>query len=363
MSVDKYLASIYYNPKHPGSYSGPTKLLHVVRQEGKHKISLGHIKKWLSAQDAYTLHRSVQHRTKRNKVVVDGIDDQWDVDLMSMESISKHNDGYSFVLLAIDIFSRYVWVQPLKTKQGKEVVAALKVIFKEGRIPDKIRSDKGTEFTNKTVQAYLKEQNVIHFVTHNEVKANYAERAIKTIKGRIFKYFSEKQTYKYIDTLQDFVHSYNHTRHRSIHMAPVDVNASNEAKLWRQQYVDPYKKKKKKKKIKYKFKEGEKVRVSFLREPFSREYHQKWSGEIFTVRKRFIRKGLPIYRLKDYSGDDIEGTFYETQLQKVIFDKDKLFKIEKVLKTKGRGRNKKYFVRWLHWPKKYDSWVSNVTDL
>ena len=76
-----------------------------------------------------------------------------------------------------------------------------------------------------------------------------------------------------------------------------------------------------------------------------------------------MRKGLPIYRLKDYAGDAVEGTFYEPELQKIIFDKNKPFKVEKVLKTKGKGKNKKYFVRWLHWPRKYDSWVDNISDI
>ena len=82
-------------------------------------------------------------------------------------------------------------------------------------------------------------------------------------------------------------------------MAPVDVSPSNEASLWQHQYVEPYikanQKKKKKKKAKFRFKEGDTVRVSFLREPFSREYHQKWSGEVFTITGRFMRKGIPIY--------------------------------------------------------------------
>ena len=124
MSVEDYLANIYYNPKHPGSFSGPHKLQKVIQQEGKHQIGLSAIKKWLSAQETYTLHRSARHKVVRNKVVVDGLDDQWDLDLMDMTNIAEHNDGYRYVLLAIDIFSRYVWVEPLKSKQGKEILRA-----------------------------------------------------------------------------------------------------------------------------------------------------------------------------------------------------------------------------------------------
>ena len=363
MSPEEYLASIYYDPKHPGSFSGPHKLFNAVKREGKYVLGLSKIKKWLASQDTYTLHRSMRKKIKINKVIVEGIDNQWDMDLMDMSSLAKDNDGVVFVLLAIDIFSRFVNVQPLKSKQGKDVVTALKIIFEEGRIPDKIRTDKGSEFVNRWFKAYLKEKNVIHFVTHNEVKANYAERAIKTIKGKIFKFFTQKQTYRYVDNLQDFVYGYNHTVHSSIKMAPVNVTSKVEAALWKQQYLDPYAKTKKKQKKKFKYKMGDTVRVSFLRGVFDREYHQKWSGEVFTIIQRYLRKGIPVYRLTDYAGDVVEGTFYQPELQRVVFDKDQTFKVEKVLKTKGKGKNKQYLVRWLHWPAKYDSWVSSLTNL
>ena len=364
---EKYLASIYYNPKHPGSFCGPTKLFNVVKREGKHNLGMSQIKKWLAAQDTYTLHRSARKKIKRNKVIVDGIDDQWDMDLMDMTQLAKENDGVQYVLLAVDIFSRFVKVQPLKTKQGKEVVEALKIMFKDGRIPAKCRTDKGSEFVNRWVKSYLNEMKVNHFVTHNEVKASYAERAIKTIKGKIFKYFTQKETYRYIDKLQDFVYGYNHTVHRTIKMTPAEVTPEIQVALWKQQYYTPppppSKKKKKKRKRPFKYKIDDTVRVSFLRGTFDREYHQKWSGEVFFVTQRFLRKGIPVYRVKDYAGDAVQGTFYESELQKIVFDKDQSFKIEKVLKTKGKGKNKQYFVRWQNWPPKYDSWVSSVTDI
>ena len=94
-----------------------------------------------------------------------------------------------------------------------------------------------------------------------------------------------------------------------------------------------------------------------MRNHFSREYDQRWSGEIFTIAKRFRRNGVPIYRLKDYDGDNITGSFYQQELQKVDLDNDNLFKIETILKTRGNNKNKQYFVKWLHWPKKFNSWV------
>jgi hypothetical protein len=279
---------------------------------------------------------------------------QWDADLMDMSSLAKYNGGVTFVLVAIDIFSRFLLVAPLKSKRGKDVAEAFAAIFAKGKRPYKIRTDKGSEFTNHVVQQYLKDQGVGHFVTQNEVKANYAERVIKTIKGRIYKYFTKKQTYEYVSHLQDFVDSYNHTYHRSIRMKPADVNHSNESQLWQQQYGleskgYPIRK--------FKFDFGAHVRISYLRTTFMREYNEKWTGEIFTVKNRYMRQGIPVYKLKDYSGEDIEGTFYEEELQLVLMPE--VFRVEKILRRRKVKGKKQHLIRWAGWPAKYDSWVND----
>jgi ribosomal protein L19 len=148
--------------------------------------------------------------------------------------------------------------------------------------------------------------------------------------------------------------------------------------LWQQQYVEPYvkeinntkvndvkkqKTKKKDKKKTFRFKIGDKVRISHLRSLFQREYDQKWTGEVFTVTKRWSREGIYVYELDDYGGDPVEGTFYEQELQTVTFDADQPFKIEKVLKTRGRGTNKEHYVKWLSWPNKYNSWINDYVPL
>ena len=349
--MDEYLASIYFDPKHPASFAGPTKLYRAVKAEKK-KITLKQIREWLKGQESYTLHRQVRHKFPRNRVAVYGIDEKWDVKLMDVTSLSKYNGGVRFILVAIDIFSRYTWLEPLKSKQGTEVLSAFKKIFNKGRVPQKIRTDRGKEFTNHAVDTYLKEKNIIHFVTNNEVKANYAERVLKTIKSKFFRYFTKMQSYKYIDHIQDFVDSYNNTYHRSIKMKPADVKKENEAALWEQQYgMCP----RPNMQVKFKFSVGDKVRMSYLRRTFMREYEEKWTDELFLVVKRFIRDGLPIYKLKDYQDENVEGTFYQYELQQV--KEPEIYRIEKVLKTRKVKGKKQYFIRWAGWPSKYDIWI------
>ena len=177
----EYLASIYYNVKHPGSYAGPDKLYQAVKKEGKFKIGKYRIRKWLQDQETYSLTRAARRKFKRNRVIVEGMDSMWDMDLADMTQLAKQNDGVKYILVVIDIFSRYTWCEPLKSKEGDEVVRALKRIIEQGRQSKLIRTDKGREFRNKKLTAYLKDIGIHHIVTQNEPKANYAERVIQTL--------------------------------------------------------------------------------------------------------------------------------------------------------------------------------------
>ena len=372
ISMDEYLASIFYDPKKPGSFSGPRALYKAVKTEGKRVISMGKIMKWLKSQEVYTAHRRMVRKFKRNKVQVDHIDEQWDMDLIDMIDYAKENNGIKYVMVAIDIFSRYAWAQPLENKQASTVRAALEKMMAGDRRPkQRVRTDPGGEFCNKLVDNWFRKQHILHSVTHNEVKANYAERFIRTLKSKIVKYMHKNNTVSYVNHLQDFITSYNATYHSSIKMRPDRVNAKNEDMLWEQQYVLPLylashkaeKKKKTKKHPTFKFKVGDTVKVSYLRTLFHREYHQKWTGEVFTITKRWMREGIPVYELNDYGGDPLAGTFYQPELQLVNFDDHQSFKVENVLKSRGRGKNKEHYVKWLNWPAKYNSWVKDLHSL
>ena len=360
--MDEYLKRIYYDVKHPGSYSSAPKLLKAARADGRKDVKLKDILLWLRGQDAHTLHKPVRYNYPRNRVIVDGIDHQWDVDLMDMINLSKYNDGYGYVLIAIDVFSRYAWTVLLKTKRSKDVKEGIEELFSQGRKPDLFRTDPGGEFVNKTLEKYLKDQDVVHVVTTSDKKANYVERLIRTLKAKMFRYFTQKQTYKYVDVMHDLVDSYNNTFHRTIKTAPALVNSDNEEMLWKRQYVIPHLRKPPTKK--FKLGVGDTVRISHTRHPFTRDYKERWTGEVFKIASRRMRDGLPIYVLKDWNGDAIKGTFYQEELEKVTVDENTAYKIEKVLKKrKVRGREQ-LLVRWLHWPKKFDSWIpaSEIQD-
>ena len=372
---EKYLERIYKNPRHPGSFSGPLKLYQAVKNEGKFIIGLGRISKWLKGNSTYTFNRIAHRKFKRNSVVVEGVDSLWDADLIDFNQYKKKNDNNCYILLMIDIFSRYTYLRPLLTKNSADVIRAMRSIFDKGRKPKVLRTDKGGEFTNVAITAFYKNVDIHHYVTFNETQANYAERCIKTIKTKLYRYMKENNVNRYIDIIDDVVEGYNNSIHRSIGTKPLNVNKGNEDEIRLQQYLlkhrntipkgeikksvnkipEKQKKKKKKKNKKkiYSFKIGDTVRISMIKEKFDREYDQKWTTETFTVSHRFLRESIPIYNINDWSGERVEGSFYTKEMQSVIVGEDEEYIVEKVVKVTGKDS----FVKWRGWPKKFNSWI------
>ena len=231
--AEQYLYDLYYSPESPASFGGVEAVYRVVKNDGKFQISRNKIREWLKQQDTYTLHKPVRHRFKRNKVIVGAVDEEWEADLVIMDSLSKKNNGYKYILTVIDVLSKYAWAEPIKTKSGENLVKAFEKICKKGRQPEKLHTDKGTEFTNRLFQRFLKDKNILFFTTHNDTKASIVERFNRTLKGKMWKYFTAKNTLKYIDVLQKLMYSYNHSRHRSIGMKPADVNPKTKASYGR----------------------------------------------------------------------------------------------------------------------------------
>ena len=130
-------------------------------------------KRWLSEQDAYTLHKPVRRRFKRRRVVVGGQNQQWQADLVDVANLKKYNDGTKFLLTVIDVFSKRAWCVPLKNKVG----ATLERLLTENTTPTALQTDKGTEFLNRPFQKLVETHGIHHFVTHNEeTKASIVER-------------------------------------------------------------------------------------------------------------------------------------------------------------------------------------------
>ena len=218
----------------------------------------------------------------------------------------------------------------------------------------------GQDFRAKVVQDIMKKNDIKYFPTENETKASTSERAILTIKMRLSRYFTYKDDFTYLPVLQKIAHSYNRTYHRTIGTTPSDVKLTNEEEIRISAYLAQNRRDSKRtpKKRPFKYSLNQYVRVSHLRGAFTRAYDQTYSGEIFQISKRYYRGNLPMYKLKDLQGDDVKGSWYNSELLPLDIDPDKIsYKIEKVLKTRGKQRNKEFFVKWKYYPSKFNSWV------
>ena len=226
------MKKIYYDSISSVAYSGVKHLYDTVKQTFP-DVKLKHIKEWLRGQKTYTLHKPIRRRFTRRKTIVGGIDQQWQADLADMQHFSKQNDNQRYLLCVIDVFSKFSWVLPIPNKTGKTLIDAFKIILKTSkRKPLSLQTDKVTEFKNKEFQQFLKSNKIHFFTTENpETKASIVERFQRTLKARMWKYFTYHQTRKYIDVLQNFVDGYNTTYHRSIKRSPISVNETNEIEV------------------------------------------------------------------------------------------------------------------------------------
>ena len=187
---------------------------------------------------SYTLHKPRRQRFPTLKVQAEGIDHQWVADLVEMQRLARYNRGVRYLLTVVHVLSKYAWVQPLKAKTGVAMVKAFETILKGKRKPIQLQTDRGKEFYNRPFQSFLKQHNIHHFSTDGDAKAANVERFNRTLKGRMFRYFTAANTIRFDKVLSSLVQGYNASYHRSIGMAPQDVTERTrgvETIVWRSQ--------------------------------------------------------------------------------------------------------------------------------
>ena len=160
--------------------------------------------------------------------------------------------------------------------------------------------------------------------------------------------------------LQNFVDGYNATVHRTIKMAPKDVNDDNILTV----YYNAYHDKRNIKPPKQIYKVGNYVRISKYKHVFEKGYENNWSEEIFKITN--VIKRIPIvYKISDLLDEPIVGTFYHQELQRVNYSPDATFPIERVLKKRYKRGNCEILVQWKNYPPKFNTWIpaSSLTQL
>ena len=338
----------YINPSHPIAFSGISNIFKYYNG----RVPINKIKQALAGFDSYTLHKEVK-KFQRNPSYSYFKRHQFQIDLVEIRLLSKYNKGNNYLLNCIDTFTRYGFSRPLKNKSAESTLNGFKSILKEAKsYPKSVCSDKGAEIKNKQFYEFCKKNNIK--IIHNEtsVHAAYVERFNRTLQKIIYRYMTQYETKNFVDKLQDLVKSYNSRVHRMIGTSPIEAEKSVNHKAVRSKVCEYYAKFRHRKPG---LKKNQLVRITKTQSKFSRGYEEGFKEEVFRINNISTRLPFPLYILETYDKDEvISGKFYEFELTPV---EKEYFQIEKILETKGKGRNKQYLVKWRGYNK--SQWIKH----
>ena len=314
---DKVLRDKAYNIASNPEYDGYQRGLASMVYKFFDKKSMGSgIARDSSSILANELHKPVIKKFNKRKVYSQFKVNIWRVDLADMQSLSRKNKCIKYLLCAIDLYSKYAFLVPLKDKKGISITNAYNKIIKQSKRrakgtsakhvkPHKIWVDQGSEFYNCAFKKWLSDNDIIMYSTYNEGKSVVAERFIRTLKNKLYKHVTATGKNVYYDVLDDIVNEYNNTKHSTIKMKPIDVKNNKRV------YIDEHNEKDSR------FKVGDRVRISKFKNIFAKGYTPNWSKQIFIVDK--INDTVPYtYNIKDLNGEKVIGSFYHKELQKSI---------------------------------------------
>ena len=300
---------------------------------------------------AKELHKPIKHKFPTRSVIVNHKDQTWSMDLADMSTWKDSNDGVTYILTSVDVYTRWAAARPLKSKSAKDVLDAIKdIVAESGRKPSLLWVDEGKEFKNRELTAWRKANDIGLYHTYGRGKSVIVERFNRTLKTMMWRELTARNTHEWIDILPELIDTYNNTKHSKLKMTPNEASAHPEkvAKVWaalRKEQREP---------TKPKFKIGDVVRISRSKGLFEKGYDVNWSREVFRI-SSVDERNPPMYHIIDRRDEEIKGSFYNEELQHVKHPD--VFLIDHVIKEKGKGSKKQLFVRWLGYGPQNDSWI------
>lgn len=360
------LNKLYYAIAKPTGLSSERRLLDAA-QKINPSINNKDVKLFLAGQDAHTLHKVTPKHFRRRKILSPKPKVIISADLADMTKLSKQNYGYRYIVVFIDVFSRYLAAYPLKRKNAESVYQALEKVVASKKFEGFTRLfvDRGGEFYNNKVTRYCQNKNItLYSVSSYEIKASIAERVIQTLKRKIYKYLTANNTKTYITVLPRLVESYNNSPHTSLGKGktPHSVHNLRERKEISDQFYSMYKKgMRSRKTISSDLSAGDTVRIANKDKQslFRKGYNIQNTEEIFKIKQIDDSQTPTIFYLCDLAGEKVDGIFYRSELIKTLLPDH--FPIRILKKKVVRGKNQ-YLVHWIGYPKSFDSWV-NDSDL
>ena len=369
------LETTYYD-NHPFSYgSRQTLLKHLVTGSGntsddndddddvgqEHKASKSEIDEFLLHSDVYSKFRQFRSPQTFNPIYVYRKRQlfQCDAVFFTTKPLVKANNGYKYLLTIIDCATKFTWNYPLRSlKCSEEVLSKFEHLFQIcGKPPEKIQTDKGSEFKCKELAELFNKFKIHHYYSYSDRKCSIVERYNLTIQTLIYKMMERYNSFEWTKFLPRAVNIYHKRIHRTIKMSPtkaeLDSSQSELIKIHKARYSKVQRKKPK-------FKKGDSVRIASEKTKFKRGYLQHFNDEVFVVDEVLDNLPLPRYVLADDQGTQLVGTFFENEITHFKPKADQLWRIEKILKERrkagGRG-GKEYLVKWVGHDPIHNSWV------
>ena len=273
---------------------------------------------FLKSFKLHSVNRRIVKKTfPRRRVISRFKNDLWQADLIEYQDLKFHNSGYKFILLVIDVFSKVVYVEPLKFKTGECTATAMeKILARSEAPPVMLVTDGGKEFFNRIFRNVMISHNINHFKTPTRTpwKASVAERANRTIKTRINRWMQHTRSKRWFDIFRQIVENYNNTIHSSHKMKPIDVNAQNRQIVYERLYPRSTIS------IQCRLRKGDKVRkIKEKRDknPWEKGYTPNWSEEVYEIQSVIQKHGVCWYKLSNLQGDVLPGIWYYYQLNLV----------------------------------------------
>ena len=255
--------------------------------------------------------RIVKHKFPRRRIIVNYPYQIFMSDLIeySQSGMRFANQGYVYILIFIDCFTRKVFARPLKKKNAIEMSQAINSILNDlENYPNSIITDEGLEYYNSKVRSIFANHAIHHYSIKTKMKASIVERFNRTIKSRFEKYFDAYKTKKWIDVLQDFIANYNRTYHRSIGMSPDEVTDKNSKQVFEKLYPNIHLK------VVPRLSVGDRVRILKEKTIFEKGYSKSWSEEIYRIRKVKQLAGRVWYEIETLNSEKVPGIKYYWEL-------------------------------------------------
>lgn len=339
----------YENVNSPAAFSSLKNVYREAKLRDK-SVTFSNVEKFADGTTSYSLHKAVRHG-KYLPTTSAGVNQEVQFDLMDTKNLfPKNNNGTNFLLICVDVYSRYLLVEPLKNKSAESTLDGIKKIFARHCYNVSI-SDAGKEFVCKAHKEWRTQMGIQHRVPKSLEKSALAERQIRNLRNRISRYLTHYNTKRYIHVLQSLVTGINASPNRNLKFAPAQVQRGD---VFIKDSLDDFSWLKDNA-VKSRLSQGNLVRLSRYRRKFEKEAKQSFSEEIFKISQ--VVPTHPItYYIEDLLGRPIEGHVYGWELCRVTKE-DSDFKIDKIIRRKTIHGQQMALIRWRGYSKDFDSWV------